>query len=86
MTALHKTAPSAPRYTDQAVTAAVEHFARLNGRPVTIMSVDFEAGTWLVSLVESAGVTEQRWIEDPRPADVTRAEVFHNGTRLGRIG
>ncbi len=76
---------AAPRYADAAVVAAVEHHARLQGRTVSVMSVDFEAGAWIVSLVEASGVTEQRWIEDPRPADVTRADVFHNGTRLGRI-
>jgi hypothetical protein len=84
MTAALKFSP-APRYTDGAVIAAVEHHAGLNGRPVTVMSVDFEAGAWIVSLAEASGVTEQRWIEDPRPVDVTQADVFHNGTRLGRI-
>ncbi len=86
MTGTPKLASAAPRYASDAVVAAIEHHARLNGRPATVMSVDFEEGVWLVGLVEASGVTEQRWIEDPRPVDVTRAEIFHNGTRLGRVG
>lgn len=84
MPAVPKFSP-APRYTDDAVIAAIEHHATLNGRTVSVMSVDFEAGAWTVSVVEPAGISEQRWIEDPRPVDVTRADVFHAGTRLGRI-
>ncbi len=76
---------SRARYTSDAVSAAIEHHARLNGRTVTIMSADYDAGCWTVSVVEPSGISEQRWIEDPRPVDVTRADVFHAGTRLGRI-
>ncbi|MBI1246028.1 MAG: hypothetical protein GC202_13580 [Alphaproteobacteria bacterium] len=85
MSAAQKFIAPAPRYTDGAVIAAIEHHAILNGRPVTIMSVDYEAGVWLIGLADASGVIEQRWIEDPRPVDVTTADVFHNGTRLGRV-
>ena len=78
--------PVGPRYDAAKVGAAVEHHARLNGRTVTIMSADYDAGCWIVGVVEPSGMSEQRWIEDPRPVDVTRADVFHAGTRLGRIG
>lgn len=77
------------RYGFDQVVAALEHHARLNRRAISIMSAEFSedaARVWTVTFADETGVATQNWIEDPRPVDVVKAEIFHNGVRLGLVG
>ncbi|MBL8834097.1 MAG: hypothetical protein JNL71_17025 [Rhodospirillales bacterium] len=84
-----KPAPVAARYGADQVVAALDHHARLNRHPVTVISVEFSedaARAWIVTLAGETGVATQRWIEDPRPVDTVKADIFHAGVRLGLLG
>lgn len=76
----------AARYQADQVIAAIEHHARLNRRAASILSIEFsEDGSrvWTVTFADESRIISQAWIEDPRPTDVTQADIFHNGVRLG---
>ena len=77
------------RYGADQVVAALDHHAKLNRRPLSIISAEFSedaARVWTVTLAGETGVAIQNWIEDPRPVDVVKADIFHNGVRLGLVG
>jgi hypothetical protein len=77
---------STAHYGADQVVAAIEHHARLNRRPVSILSTEFsEDGSrvWSVTFADESRMVTQDWIEDPRPTDVTLADIFHDGVRLG---
>jgi len=84
-----KPAPVAARYGVDQVVAALDHHARLNRRPISIISAEFSedaARIWTVTFAGETGVATQSWIEDPRPVDTVKADIFHAGVRLGLIG
>jgi hypothetical protein len=77
---------STAHYGADQVVAAIEHHARLNRRPVSILSTELsEDGNrvWSVTFADESRIVTQDWIEDPRPTDVTLADIFHDGVRLG---
>lgn len=79
----------AARFGSDQVAAAIEHHAKLNRRAISILSTEFSedaARVWTVTFADEAGIAKQVWIEDPRPIDVVKADIFHNGVRLGLLG
>ena len=86
MNASLRSSPVAARYAADQIAAAIEHYARLNRRAISILSIEFSedaSRTWTVTFADEAHIANESWIEDPRPADVTQADIFHNGVRLG---
>ncbi len=77
---------AAPRYEASKVAAAIERHALLNRRAISIMSIEFSedgSRTWTIAFADETRIVTEEWIEDPRPVDVTKADIFHDGVRLG---
>jgi hypothetical protein len=86
MNATHCSPSFVARYDAGQVSAAIEHHARLNRRAISILSIEFSEDAnriWSVTFADEARIASEKWIEDPRPTDVTQADIFHNGVRLG---
>ena len=86
MNATVRKTPVLAHYTAEQVSTAIEHHARLNRRAISVLSIEFSedaSRTWTVTFADESRVANENWIEDPRPADVTQADIFHNGVRLG---
>ena len=86
MNASVRSTPVPAHYSANQVATAIEHYARLNRRTISILSIEFSedaSRTWTVTFADEAHIANESWIEDPRPADVTQADIFHNGVRLG---
>jgi len=76
----------AARYKADLVVAAIEHHARLNRRAVSVLSAEFSqdgSRTWTITFADETRIVTEEWIEDPRPVDPTKADIFHDGVRLG---
>jgi hypothetical protein len=81
--------PVTARYDADQVAAALEHHARLNRRAISIMSIEFSqdgSRTWTVAFADETRILTQEWIEDPRPTETVKTDIFHAGVRLGLKG
>lgn len=86
MNANVRSPPVAARYDADLVAAALEHHARLNRRSISILSIEFsqdESRTWTVAFADETRIVTQEWIEDPRPTETVKSDIFHAGVRLG---
>lgn len=79
----------AAHYQADQVIAAIEHHARLNRRAVSILSIEFSddgSRVWTATFADESRIVTQEWIEDPRPTESVKTDIFHAGVRLGLKG